>query len=131
LQASSTASWTSSFGLLSYSISCRLSVISSAALAFTIMTFCCQAAIRALVKFWIVSVHDHPFCYMLLTADRASPEGKQLAITNHLLACDHRTAYHALEVMFAVSVSGVNQLNRLTVACSEVLNVCHESRLAG
>ena len=68
---------------------------------------------------------------MLLTADRASPEGKQLAITNHLLACNHRTANHALEVMFAVSVSGVNQLNRLTVACSEVLNVCHESRLAG
>jgi hypothetical protein len=89
------------------------------------MAFCAQAAVRALVKFGLCSVRDNPLSNVNLAAQLAGSEGKQLAVTDHLFTGNHRAAYHALEVVFAVSIAGIREQDRLAVAGSEILDVCH------
>ena len=78
------------------------------------------------MEFGLYSVVDDPFCYMLFTAHWAGSKGKQLTIANHLFSCDHGPTDQVLKVMLAVSISRIRKKDRLAIAGSEILYVCHE-----
>jgi hypothetical protein len=100
-------------------------VISSPALALAIVTFCRHATSTAFVELRLITVEDNPFGDMYFAAVRAGSESKQLAITNHLFSLHYRATDQSLEVILSVCIPRVRKKNRLAVAGTEILCVCH------
>ena len=63
---------------------------------------------------------------MNFTAERAGTKSKQLAIADHLFTCNDCASDKSLEVVFAISIAGIREEDRFTIAGTEILNVCHE-----